>query len=87
MADYAFRLRRRSYGGRVGSNPPFGLARRGIAVEEGRAFLKTHPEFSDLQRELATDSMKLGDLEPGRWRRVPQEELRMSFPDAPMREK
>jgi serine/threonine protein kinase len=34
------------------------------AVEEGRAFLKTHPDISDLQREFALDCIKLGDLEP-----------------------
>jgi serine/threonine protein kinase len=39
------------------------------AVEEGREFLKAHPERakeqSDLRRELAWDAIKLGDLEPG----------------------
>jgi serine/threonine protein kinase len=34
------------------------------AVEEGRAFLKTHPDIWDLQREFALDCIKLGDLEP-----------------------
>ena len=43
------------------------------AVQTGREFLKMHPErtgqrpdqLSDLRQELAWDSIKLGDLEPG----------------------
>ena len=31
--------------------------------------------------------LELGDLEPGRWRRVPAEEMRSAFPGAPVRDK
>jgi hypothetical protein len=35
MAGYAFRLRRRGYGGRVGSNPPTGYYRIGERCHGG----------------------------------------------------
>lgn len=43
-------------------------------------------EVTRLKR-VAFGGLELGDLEPGRWRRMPVEEMRRAFPGAPVREK
>jgi 23S rRNA pseudouridine2605 synthase len=43
-------------------------------------------EVTRLKR-VSFGGLELGDLEPGRWRRVPVEEMRRAFPGAPVREK
>ena len=41
-------------------------------------------EVTRLKR-VSFGGLELGDLEPGRWRRVPAEEMRRAFPGAPVR--
>lgn len=43
-------------------------------------------EVTRLKR-VSFGGLELGELEPGRWRRVPVEEMRRAFPGAPVRDK
>ncbi len=43
-------------------------------------------EVTHLKR-VSSGGLELGDLEPGRWRKVPVEEMRRAFSGAPVREK
>ncbi|HYO11883.1 MAG TPA: pseudouridine synthase [Thermoanaerobaculia bacterium] len=43
-------------------------------------------EVTRLKR-VSFGGLELGDLEPGRWRVIPEDELKRAFPDAPIRNK
>jgi hypothetical protein len=47
MADYAFRLRRRGYGGRVGSNPRYELGAMNPRPRTRKCILKEKANFHD----------------------------------------
>ncbi len=58
---------------------------RGKNREIRRLFLELGNEVTRLKR-IAYGTLALGDLEPGKYRKLTSEELRAAFPGAPLRE-